>query len=504
MQPHEPMAINLMDECGADLVVASEMLGDSVDGWEPMTATDEVIAGRYRVRQPLAAGGLGHVWLGTDERTGRTVALKKCGLPKRLTARDRALVRLWVPREARAFARIHHPNVIRTFDVLLDGDAPWIVMEYVPSRSLLDVLHDEGPLPPARVAAIGLDLLDALTAAWEADVLHLDVKPSNVLIAEDGRVVLTDFGPAGTHAGVAALAEAGIVLGSPRYVAPERIFDGVSDERSDLWSLGATLYHAVEGRTPFQRPGIPEVLCAADEGQPDLPQHAGPLTPVLLGLLRRDPADRMSAAAVRTRLRRIAPADRRSLTLRVATATAAAVTVIAIGGMALAPEPAGTGSAAVAPTPVGSAAVPTALPDGYLWWTHPTGGFRVAMPRGWRPSRSGDGLVCTAPDGEPVLTLTPWAARGDLLPALVAAEGKIQVPGYRRIRIRMVTDPPGAVWEYKFHDPGTGAMRALRRIVTVGGRSYAVDWRAPAADWAADLPTLLAVLPTIGPVPAGR
>src|SRR4051794_13428531 len=179
-------------------------------------------------------------------------------------------------------------------------------MEYVPSRSLMDVIFDEGPLPPGRVAAIGLDLLAGLAAAGEADVLHLDVKPSNVLIAEDGRVVLTDFGPAGTRAGVTALADAGIILGSPKYVAPERLFDGRSDERSDLWSLGATLYHAVEGRTPFKRATVDDTLRAADTGHRDPPDRAGPLTPVLLGLLRREPAERMPAAEVRSRLRRIA------------------------------------------------------------------------------------------------------------------------------------------------------------------------------------------------------
>src|SRR5689334_4434277 len=124
-----------------------------------MTAAGDLIGSRWRVLGPLAKGGLGHVWLGADERTGTTVALKKCGIPASLTAQKRSLVRLWLPREARAFARIQHPNVIRTLDVLLDGDAPWIVMEYVPSRSLLDVILTDGPLPPARVASIGLDLL---------------------------------------------------------------------------------------------------------------------------------------------------------------------------------------------------------------------------------------------------------------------------------------------------------------------------------------------------------
>jgi hypothetical protein len=465
-----------------------------------MTAAGDLIAGRYRLERPLAAGGLGRVWLGADERTGRAVALKKCALPDGLTPQQQAVVRLWAPREARAFARIRHPQVIRTLDVLLDGDAPWIVMEYVPSRSLMDLIRQEGPLPPGRVAAIGLDLLAALTAAGEAEVLHLDVKPSNVLIAEDGRVVLADFGPAGTHAGVAALAEVGIVLGSAKYVAPERLFDGVSDERSDRWSLGATLYHAVEGRTPFKRGTVDDTLRAADQGRPDPPERAGPLTPVLLGLLRRDPAERMPAAELRSRLRRIAPVSRRTIAVRSGTAVAAAVAVIAVGGVAFATQRSG-GPGTSPSSAAAQVAAPATPPAGYTWWTGPGGGFRVAVPRGWRPMRSADGLVCTAPGGQPVLDVAPWTGRGDLVPALIDAERQARPPGYLRVRIGTVADPPGALWEYTYQDPRAGAMRARRQIVTVGGRSYRVDWRAPAADWAADLPTLVTVLPTVGPAP---
>jgi hypothetical protein len=452
------------------------------------------------VERPLAAGGLGRIWLGTDEHTGRTVALKKCALPEGLTPRQHAVLRVWAPREARAFARIRHPHVIRTFDVLLDGDAPWIVMEYVPSHSLLDVVRDEGPLPPGRVARIGLDLVAALTAAWEADVLHLDVKPSNVLIAEDGRVVLTDFGPAGTRAGVAALDKAGIVVGSPGYLAPERLFDSVSDERSDLWSLGATLYHAVEGRPPFRGLETQETLRAADAGRPDPPVRAGPLTPVLLGLLRRAPAERMPATEVRARLRRIAPATRRP-GARWSLAAAAAVAVIAAGGAAYVNQRSGTAplDPAVALSP--AVAPSTALPAGYTWWTDPRTAFRVAVPRGWQPVRSARGLVCTAPGGHPALGVTSWSTAGEVVPALIAAERQARPPGYRRVRIVTVAEPPGAVWEYTFQDPRAGAMRALRQVVVVGGRSYEVTWRAPAATWATDLPVLLTVLPTVGPAP---
>src|SRR3954469_6841362 len=161
-------------------------------------ADGQLVAGRYRIVRRLAVGGMSRVWLAADELLDRRVAVKKCGLPDGLGIPERALVREWTVREARAVARIVHPNVIRILDVLPGEDGPWIVMEHVPSRSLLEVIEQSGPLPPDRVAAIGLAILAGLAAAGEAGVLHLDVKPGNVLMAPGGRVVLTDFGPAVT------------------------------------------------------------------------------------------------------------------------------------------------------------------------------------------------------------------------------------------------------------------------------------------------------------------
>jgi serine/threonine protein kinase len=259
--------------------------------------TGAIVAGRYRLVQPLGAGGLGRVWLAHDEAVRRQVAIKMCQLPDGLDPDERDLFLDWTVREARALASIGHPNVVRTYDVLPDAEAPWIVMEYVPSHSLQQVIDESGPLPPARVAAIGLAVLDALLAVRRAGLLHLDVKPSNVLIAHDGRVMLTDFGPAVTGDGLRALAAAGIVLGSPKYLAPERM-DGLALPESDLWSLGATLYHAVEGRPPFARRTLDATLQAIAEDPPDPARLAGPLTPVLEGLLRSDPADRLPVGDV--------------------------------------------------------------------------------------------------------------------------------------------------------------------------------------------------------------
>ena len=255
--------------------------------------TGQLVAERYRLIEPLGAGGLGRVWLARDRADDRLVAIKKCALPDGLAPEAAELFFDWTVREAFALSRLSHPNVVRTFDVLPGDDAPWIVMEYVPARSLQDVIDESGPLPPPQVASIGLAMLDGLLAVRRAGMLHLDIKPSNVLIADDGRAMLTDFGPAVTTEGLRALAAAGIVLGSPKYLAPERLLDGEALPESDLWSLGATLYYAVEGRPPFARPTIDATLLAIAGERPDQPVLAGPLTGVLAGLLRHDPADRL-------------------------------------------------------------------------------------------------------------------------------------------------------------------------------------------------------------------
>jgi eukaryotic-like serine/threonine-protein kinase len=180
------------------------------------------------------------------------------------------------------------------FDVVDQDGRPWIVMELIPSRSLAQALHERGPLPERDVAELGLHLLDALTAAHSAGILHRDVKPSNVLLGEGGWVVLTDFGIA-TLEGDATLTQSGVLLGSPAYVAPELARGGRAGPESDLWSLGATLYTAVEGRPPHDRGAPLLTLAAVANEDPEPPIRAGRLAPVLEGLLRKDPSERMGA-----------------------------------------------------------------------------------------------------------------------------------------------------------------------------------------------------------------
>ena len=211
-------------------------------------------------------------------------------------------------REARIAARLRHPNVVTVFDVIEDGDQPWIVMELGPARSLRDIVEQDGPLRSQQAAEIGLQVLAALQTAHRIGVLHRDVKPGNVLIDADGRAVLADFGIARAQDSP-TLTASGVVLGSPSYIAPERARGEQGGPPSDLWSLGATLYSAVEGRPPYDRPGALATLMAVAVEEPDPPRLAGPLWPIIRGLLRRDPEQRLEAAAVEQMLRRIANAN---------------------------------------------------------------------------------------------------------------------------------------------------------------------------------------------------
>jgi tRNA A-37 threonylcarbamoyl transferase component Bud32 len=263
-----------------------------------------LIAERYRLLHTVGSGGMGRVWLARDEMLRRDVAVKEVQPPEWMTEAERAELGQRTLREARTAAALSHPNVVQIYDVVYAEGSPWIVMEYVRSRSLHQVVETDGPLPPERVAEIGLKVLDALVAAHRAGVLHRDVKPHNVLIADDGRVVLTDFGLA-TFDGDSAVTRQGMVMGSPQYVSPERARDGASTPEADMWSLGATLYAAVEGRSPFARPTTLATLTALATSPPDPPQRAGPLRPVLSGLLRKEPRQRFTATEVDRLLHRV-------------------------------------------------------------------------------------------------------------------------------------------------------------------------------------------------------
>ncbi|MFV0134142.1 serine/threonine-protein kinase [Streptomyces sp. HMX87] len=268
-----------------------------------------VIAGRYRLGARLGSGGMGVVWRATDQLLGRQVAVKALPLDVPLSPlrdprsaaearrrRDRTL------REARAVARLSHPNIIVVHDVVEDDGRPYIVMELIDGGSLADRIAAYGPVDAAEAARIGIALLGALRTAHAAGVLHRDVKPSNVLVAGDGRVVLTDFGVAQVE-GTTTLTETGSFVGSPEYTAPERMAGTGTGPESDLWSLGALLCAALSGESPFRRDSLGGIVHAVVDEAVRPPAEAGPLLPVVSGLLERDPGRRLDAAGAEEMLR---------------------------------------------------------------------------------------------------------------------------------------------------------------------------------------------------------
>ncbi|MFJ9022641.1 protein kinase [Streptomyces sp. NPDC102259] len=254
-----------------------------------------LLAGRYRLADAIGSGGMGRVWRAHDELLHRAVAIKELTAALYVAESDRAVLLARTRAEARAAARINHSAVVTVHDVLEHDGRPWIVMELVEGRSLADAVKEDGRVEPTEAARIGLWVLRALRAAHSAGVLHRDVKPGNVLLSDDGRVLLTDFGIAQIE-GDSTITRTGEVVGSVDYLAPERVRGQDPGPSSDLWALGATLYTAVEGRSPFRRTSPLTTLQAVVEEEAADPAYAGPLGPVITALLRKDPATRPDTA----------------------------------------------------------------------------------------------------------------------------------------------------------------------------------------------------------------
>ncbi|MER7926948.1 protein kinase [Streptomyces sp. NPDC096057] len=263
------------------------------------------MTGRYRLVESIGQGGMGRVWRAADEILDRQVAVKEMRIDG-LDAEDTRTRRERTLREARATARIDHPNVVRVYDVVDEGERLWIVMELVAGRSLERMLTDDGALGPREVAAIGLGLVAALRQVHAGGVLHRDIKPGNVLVENGGRrVVLTDFGIAAIQ-DATALTVVGMLVGSPDYMAPERISGRPQGPPSDIWSLGATLCAALGGRSPFSRDTTLATLHAVLYEEPELPAAAGPLRDVLAALLEKEPSGRPGLEEVEGALTRVA------------------------------------------------------------------------------------------------------------------------------------------------------------------------------------------------------
>jgi serine/threonine protein kinase len=264
----------------------------------PVAEADARIVGRYRLGRRLASGGMGTVWQGWDERLQRPVAVKRLHVQPGLTETEREVAVKRVMREARLTARLHHPSAVQVFDVVDEGDSPCLIMQYVPSRSLQEIVRENGPLRPDEVARIGTQVAAALAAAHRAGIVHRDVKPGNVLIAEDGTAKITDFGISHAFDDI-TLTSTGMVTGTPAFLAPEVARGAASDFASDVYSLGATLYMAVEGNPPFGTDQNPmAVLYRVASGESDPPTHGGPLTPMLNAMMSTDAARRPSMVDV--------------------------------------------------------------------------------------------------------------------------------------------------------------------------------------------------------------
>ena len=263
----------------------------------------QVLVGRYRLIRELGAGAMGTVWLAQDNTLKRQVAVKRVTDP--LTpqlGRQAEMARLRAMREGRVAARLSHPNAVGIYDVAIHDGEPWLVMEYVPSRTLSDIVHTHGPIPPQRAALLGTQIASALAEAHRVGIVHRDVKPSNLLLTEDGQAKLTDFGIA-RSGGDATLTASGLVTGTPAYFAPELARGAEPASASDTWSLGATLYFAVEGTPPFGNDDNPLVLLGRVANQPvPPPTRAGELTATIMRLLHRDPARRPTMVEARSML----------------------------------------------------------------------------------------------------------------------------------------------------------------------------------------------------------
>ncbi|MEV6108631.1 serine/threonine-protein kinase [Streptomyces sp. NPDC051940] len=264
----------------------------------------KLLAGRYRLGAVLGRGGMGTVWRATDEVLGRTVAVKELRFPNAIDEEEKRRLVTRTLREAKAIARIRNTSAVTVYDVVDEDDRPWIVMELVEGRSLADVTKEDGPLTPKRAAEVGLAVLDVLRAAHAQGILHRDVKPSNVLIGQDGRVVLTDFGIAQVE-GDPSITSTGMLVGAPSYISPERARGQRPGPAADMWSLGGLLYAAVEGHPPYDLGSAIATLTAVMTKPFDPPKNAGPLEEVIYGLLEKDPDRRLGEAGARVLLRRV-------------------------------------------------------------------------------------------------------------------------------------------------------------------------------------------------------
>ena len=491
--------------------------------------TSKMVADRYALEDRLGQGGTGVVWRATDTLLKRQVAVKQVEFPSAVGDHELEALKARVLREARAAARLNHPNAVTVFDVIQQEGHAYIVMELVDGPTLGDMVGSEGRLPPEEVASIGLEVLDALESAHTAGIVHRDVKPANVML-DDGRVKLADFGIASIKDDP-RLTASGMIIGSPAFMAPEQANGKPGTPETDLWALGATLYYAVEGRSPFDRGGqaIPTLTAVVNE-DPHPTKEAGPLGGVISDLLEKEPAARPTVAEVRRRLEAIAggdvPADRPTAPL--ATEPASATPPVARSAPAPARAPvrpnplpfvigllvlaaAGTliwlgltreeGST----TPPASDAQPRdeqptdttneqpteapAVPADWVGYTDPDTGYTLEHPPGWEPVDDGDNRtdfedpstgrylrVDWTPDPGP----SPEGAWYDFEESYSQTHA-----GYERIQITPTTykGMDAALWEYTWNDGGA-TIHAYNLGFINDTYGFALNFVASDDEWA--------------------
>jgi serine/threonine protein kinase len=532
-----------------------------------MDATEQghLLGGRYRLSSVIGRGGMGAVWQAHDEALNRDVAVKELSWPAYFSEEERQTARHRALREAQIAARLRHVNVVSIYDVVEEDGRPWIVMELLPYRSLGDIVAEDGPLPPAQAAQLGLGILAALGAAHAEGVLHRDVKPANILVGPGGRAVLTDFGIA-RATDSPALTRSGVVIGSPSYIAPERARGGTAGPAADLWGLGASLYTAVEGRAPFERDDVLASLTAVVADEPDPPRNAGPLRPVISGLLRKDPDQRLGPAQAEVMLRHVATqvstraatqaSPRRrprrprgalvlaaAVALLAATVTSAAVALTRTSGhQAAAPpsaphprsssaqrpgtQPPPTQPTATAHPSPSSASTPAAppttasgppaassgtgsggLPPGWYRFTNSTG-FSIGVPRGWLISHVGHYVYLTDPANSGIYLLIDQSTTPNPDPLADWEQQQANragtYPGYHLIRLESVSYPQAekaADWEFTYDRNGTVVHVLNRNILANAHHAYALYWSTPQADWAAGYHYFQAFAATFRPSP---
>ena len=462
--------------------------------------TGSLVGGRYRIDRVLGRGGMGVVWAAMDTLLERPVALKEVHLPPALDDHERRRLEARVLREARASARLSHPSVVAVYDVVDEGGRPFIVMALVKAPSLAELVGRRGPLPRRQVAEIGSALASALAVAHAVGIVHRDVKPANVLVPDHGPPRLTDFGIASITDDSGGTTTTQQLIGSPIYMSPEQAKNLPLTAATDRWSLGATLYYAVEGVPPFDRGEAIPTLTSILGDEPRPPQRAGSLAPVILSLLAKEPGERPSDAQLTAALAEVvgAPAGGQARII----ATTPTLTLDEAHETAMAPPPhlAASGSPALTHVPNGQRSVPPTAPSGgrrrsrallgavaVLVVLLLAGGAALLLrrPTPTVPSATSAAPVAPPPSGRPTTTSSPPTS---LAPAVPANWVAYRDPGTGFT----ISHPPG--WAVTvngtltdFRDPSTGAY--LR-----------VDHRSPPdpspeADWRAFEPSFAAANP---------